>query len=106
MAKAPDGFYILTDTQITIQGLKDPTGVYITDATVTAALKTRGGQAVAGCESLTFDFVPNSNGDYVGTVPATAAIKEGTEYDLVVTFTRQARRMTVVVRRTAAFLFA
>ena len=106
MAKAPDGFYIGTDTQISIKGLKDVNGQYVNNATVVGVLQDRTGKVVVGCENLSFSYVIDRNGEYVGVIPATSALKESTEYDLVITCTNSNRRMTITYRRSAAVLYA
>lgn len=106
MAKAPDGFYVATDTQITVQGLKDTSGQYVNDATVTGVLKDRAGKIVTGCDHLVFVNVADSDGDYTGTIPATAPLKEASEYDLVLSCTKSDHRMTITYRRSAAMLYA
>lgn len=106
MAKAADGFYVATDTQITINGLKDMTGAFVNGATVTGVLRDKNGRTVEGCGSLIFAHVAESDGNYTGLIPASAPLKESTEYDLVLTCDNAGRRMTITCRRNAAALNA
>ena len=105
MSKAAVGFYVGTDTQVTLQGLKDALGAYVNDAVVTGVLRTRQGQPVTG-GSVAFNYLLASNGNYVGDLSATALMTVNTEYDLIITATRASRQITLKVTRTAGYLVA
>ncbi len=102
MSKAADGFYVATDTQVTVTGLKDVDGSWVNDAVLVGTLQTRSGQVVA--DGIPFFYTAASSGNYVGIIPASTPLKERTEYDLYIACTRGGRRMTLVIRRTATYL--
>ena len=104
MSKAAEGFFVGTDTLVTIKGLKDAEGAWVNDADLVGVMRNRQGQAVAGCDQIPFFHTPNTNGDYEAILPASAPLKDRAEYDLVVTCNRGGRRMTLVIRRTAVYL--
>jgi hypothetical protein len=54
-------------------------GVYLDDATVTGSVSNSG--------TITFDYKTGSNGVYVGTIPDTVTIANGTEYTMTITVT-------------------
>lgn len=105
MSKAAVGFYVGTDTQITLKSLKDILGASVNDAVVSGTLKTKQGQGVTN-GNVSFTYVPSSNGDYVGNLSASCLMVPGTEYDLVIVATRSGRTITLKVTRTAAYLTA
>jgi hypothetical protein len=105
MSKAAVGFYVGTDTQVTLQGLKDVLGAYVNDAVVSGVLQNKQGMAIIG-GSVPFNYVAGTNGNYVGDLSASAAIVANTEYDLMITATRTNRTITLKVSRTAGYLTA
>lgn len=65
--------YIASDNSLEWNGLRDPRTLdYISDATVTATLKTELGVAVSGAVDIAMTYVSGSNGRYQGIMPYTA----------------------------------
>jgi hypothetical protein len=62
-------------------------GVYLNNATVTAALKDSAGSPITGASSISFDYKANSDGLYVGLLPKAAAalLTEGSQYTMTIT---------------------
>jgi hypothetical protein len=92
-----------TDTKVTIRGLTDENGAFINDATDTAQLWDKTAP-VTGAENIALTYIPASNGEYTGIVPASLPLKEASSYDLFVTAVRGGKQITVRVKRTAKYL--
>ena len=107
-------WWIATDNRIRIYGLREENSRnYVNDATVVATLKvglTPDGADVVGAESISLDYITDSDGDYVGTIPDTAAITAGSSYTLVITATAtidaDSVKLKTTITKTAAFLAA
>lgn len=104
--RSPVGFYVMTDTEIRISGLKDTAGSPVDDAVVTGMLVPKGGADPLPGSSITFDYVPASDGDYVAVLPASIALAPGREYDLLITAMHGGRTLTALVRRQAGYVEA
>jgi hypothetical protein len=70
------------DQTLTLEGLQDEvTSNYINDATVTATVKDRAGNAVSGQSwPLTLDYVTASDGIYRGNLEDTLVLAPGVSY--------------------------
>jgi hypothetical protein len=75
------------DNTVEWLGMKNPLGVFINDATVTAEIKTSAEAAVSG-SSISLSYVAVSDGDYRGSFPHTLVLTEGAQYFVEVTATR------------------
>jgi hypothetical protein len=79
--------YIGSDTIVTWSGLQNSiTGAYVNDAAITATLQA------PTPYTFSLSYEANSDGDYVGTIPAaiTSTLTEGTAYLLEITATEVA----------------
>jgi hypothetical protein len=94
-------FYVATDTQVTLKGIKDVQGIYSNTATVTGTLKNLAGTPVTGGGSISFTYVPGSDGNYIGTIPAAAAMIEKQEYDLWILVDTTSTTASFRIRRRA-----
>jgi hypothetical protein len=103
MPKAATGFFILTDTEITMKGLKDTAGEYVNDATVTATLHPRGGGAALDNSAIAFSYISGSNGDYRAVLPSNVPLQACREYDMNVVCLHGGRQLTLLVRRRADY---
>jgi hypothetical protein len=73
------------DQVIEVFGLKNVlTGAFLNAATVTATLKNRSGQNVAGLTDLPLNYVAGSNGDYRGQVEETFNPPQRDGYTLII----------------------
>lgn len=73
-------------TMIKWNRLRDPaTQHYVNSATVTAQVLDSAGAVVTGCGAIPVNYVADSDGVYVGWVPATAPLVDGDNYTVVVT---------------------
>lgn len=74
--------------QILVNGLQDQVGIvngtFLSDGVFLATLLDENRTVVAQCQNIALEYVPGSNGDYVGIieVPFTPAV--GTEYTMIV----------------------
>lgn len=77
------------DQTLTLEGLQDEvTLAYINDATVTATVKDRSGNEVAGQSwPLTLDYVVLSNGTYQGNLEDALVLSRGASYFVEITAT-------------------
>jgi hypothetical protein len=96
-------WFISTDNSVHLTGLADETGGFLNDATVTGVMKDRKGRVVPGLETITFTYVPSSNGNYDGVVPANDLLKPNNEYDLFVVAVAGGRKFTGQARLPAAY---
>ena len=101
---ASGNWYVKSDTLLLVKGLKDEAGVVVNNAVLTGVLQDKKGAAVDGVGNVIFNYVAASSGDYKATVPAAAAMKEGTDYDLIVTCGINGKVLTLRIRRTAKML--
>jgi hypothetical protein len=101
MAKVTGNFYIGSDTQVQINGLKDASGAFINDALLVGTLQDKKQNVVA--TDVTFTYL-GGNGNYVGSVPPNVVLKENVDYDLMIQATQGGRQMTLRIRRKAAYV--
>jgi hypothetical protein len=87
MAFLPFVYLYPDNTQlVNIVGLKDKaTGNFLDAATATATLIDQRGNPDPVLNGITLSYLPGSDGDYQGTVPATFAASLGGGYKLLVT---------------------
>ena len=78
-------WWIDTDVAVRITVFDRIEKIWVNNATVTAVLKDKNGDAVSGADSITFDHTSGSDGEYVGTVPDTASITDPNQYTLEIT---------------------
>jgi hypothetical protein len=77
--------YIENDNNIVIRGLRvAATGVYVSDATLTANVYDQNGSLVSGATSISVPYVAASSGEYRGLIPSTVQLTAGTRYKIVV----------------------
>lgn len=75
--------YPLNSQTIGINGVTDvSTGLFLNSATVTATLFDENGNADPTINALPLAYVPNTQGNYQGIVPATFNAPTGTGYTL------------------------
>lgn len=93
---------INSDMTVTLEGLKDSLGAYLNTATVSGQLKD-GATPIGG--SLSFTYVPASNGNYVAELPAAtvASLIEDRQYSMLITATAGGDTITIEVRRLARY---
>jgi len=97
-------WWIDSDNVVQITGLKDVvTGNYINDATITATMADKNGNAVSGVGTITFTYTSGSNGDYCGEVPAAAGLTDGEQYTLTITAVGGGFQLVLKVTRRAAY---
>ena len=107
-------WWIGTDNRIRIYGLRQENSrTYINNATVVATLKAGllpTGADVVNAESISLDYITDSDGDYIGTIADTAELTAGSSYTLVITATATIGGSPVILKtiitKTAAYLAA
>lgn len=105
MATSSGKFYIGTDTRITLAGVQNEDGAFLGEgATITATLVDSKGASVAGVNTITFEYQVGTDGNFVGYVPSTAAMKAKDKYSLRIVVAYDSRQMTVMVTRTAEYV--
>ena len=101
-------WWINTDVAVRITVFDRIEKIWLNDATVTAVLKDKNGDAVSGADSITFAYTSGTNGEYVGNVPDTASITDGDQYTLEITTVdasgapRELTHVTRTARKRAA----
>lgn len=77
-----------SDNDVVLYGLRDGrTGEYVNDATVTFSLLTTAGSVFGSVSDVTMSYASSSNGRYVGVIPDTVAMVDGTQYIVEITAT-------------------
>lgn len=77
--------FIENDNNIVVRGLRvAATGVYVSDASLTANVSDQNGSLVSGATSISVTFVSGSSGEYRGLIPSTVQLTAGTRYKIVV----------------------
>ncbi len=96
-------FAIGSDNYVLIKGIKDYQNNYMNDAIVTGVLQTAKGQPVAGVGPLVFTYIPDSNGEYEGIIPSTAAFENMKIHQIVLTVVGNGKTLLTKVRRIAKY---
>ena len=80
-AKMAVEFYLRNDEEAGIKRLRDKTGAFIDDATVTLTIKDSAGAEVGGIAwPLALDYVALSEGHYLGIIDKAIALTKGVKY--------------------------
>jgi hypothetical protein len=98
---ATGNWFLGTDTHIHLTGLKDKDGNFLNAATVTGVLCDTHAVPLPGVSPVTFSYVAASSGNYDGLLPSTVTLKEGRDYDMLVTAVNNGRTMQARIRRKA-----
>jgi hypothetical protein len=107
MPVAVDKFFVGSDTRVRIAGLVDEDGAYLgAEATVTGFLEDSRGDVVEGGGGIAFEYQQDTEGDFVGYIPATAAMRAGKRYRLRIVAVNDAMALTAVIEREAAYVAA
>lgn len=97
--------YMGNDHDVSLTGAKRrSSGTYLNAATVTYALCATGTTTPVTNGTGTLTYVTGSNGNYLGVIEATvtAALTEGSEYDLIYTFAESGQDASWTLTFTAA----
>lgn len=87
--------YLTTDNYVTLTGLQDTyDDGYINDATVVMTLYDENDAGVASALTLAMYYVESSSGNYYGTLPNTLTLTEYAHYELRITASRSALKLT------------
>jgi hypothetical protein len=79
-----DNLYVGNDNDIKVNGVQSAsTGVYVDNAILTAQVYDKNGSAVGS--PVTLSYVANSNGNYLGTLPASTPLVADHKYLIVCT---------------------
>ena len=95
-------WWVNSDNAVRVVGLRNQvSGEYINNAAVTGVLKDADGNVII--PSVAFVYVADSDGDYIGQIPAGTALVVGQVYRLYITAISSGLQLYIEVEREADY---